>query len=169
MAQKSGSFIYQWWVPTAELQEELPTAFLLRQMGKKDFDIVRYKQQMSAMLPMVLKAMKGVEDEENLTGELASVAESVRAEDGFDASLYQRCVKEIRNVYFKGEFVESLTDPKDIVSWIAGIEDPIVADELDDALWRRSTLTDFESANFTPTSGYNAVCRTADGDQTSEA
>jgi hypothetical protein len=168
MAQKSSSFVYQWWIPKAELEEDLPTAFLLRQMGKKDFDIFRYKQQMSAMVPMVLKALQGADDPEDTVADLQSVVEAARAEDGFDASLYARCIKEIRNVYFKGEFVEVLDKPKDIVEWLAGLEDQDTSEELDEVLWRRSTLTEFETANFTPTSGYSAVCRTADGDQTSE-
>jgi len=160
MAQKSGSFVYQWWIPKLELGEDLPTAFLLRQMGKKDFDIYRHKQQMSAMVPMVLKALKG--DQEDIVMDLQGVAEAVRAEDGFDASLYARCIKEIRNVYVGKEFKESLTDAQEIVNWIAGLEDQNVSDEMDDVLWRRSTLTEFESANFTPTSGCSVVFRTTD-------
>ncbi len=163
MAQKSGSFDFKWWIPKIELGESLPTALLLRQMGKRDFDIYRYKQQMSAMVPMVLKALKG--DGEEVIDDLKDVAEAVRAEDGFDSSLYARCVKEIRNVYYKGELVESLTDKQDIVSWIAGIEDQDVAEELDEVLWRRSTLTEFETANFTPSSGSSVVCRTSDDSQ----
>lgn len=164
MAQKSGSFDFKWWIPKAETGDDLPTAFLLRQMGKKDFDIYRHKQQVAAMIPMVLKALGG-DGEDSVEG-LRDVTEAVRAEEGFDGSLYARCVKEIRNVYHKGEFVESLADAKDIVEWIAGIEDQNVAEELDDVLWRRSTLTEFESANFTPTSGYNVVCQTEDESQT---
>lgn len=166
MAQKSGSFDFKWWIPSIELEEELPTAFLLRQMGKKDFDIFRHKQQMSAMIPMVVKALKG--EGEGVRDELQDVVETVRSDEGFDASLYARCVKEIRNVYYKGEFKDSLTDPQDIVNWIAGIESQEVSDELDDVLWRRSTLNEFETANFTPSSGCSVVYRTSDEDQTNE-
>ena len=166
MAQKSGSFDFKWWIPTVELEEEIPTAFLLRQMSKKDFDIYRHKQQMSAMIPMVVKALKG--DADDVTSELKDISEAVRAEDGFDAGLYVRCVKEIRNIYVKGEFVDFIDDPQEIVNFIAGMSDMDTSEELDDVLWRRSTLTEFETANFTPTSGYNVVLRIAGEDQMSE-
>lgn len=153
MPAKSVTYEKKWWIPDSELKEKTPTAFLISQMSKKDFDIERHKSELESVVRMVQNGLRQEEAPDSI------LASSQIAESGFDEAIYRRCVHEIRNVFVGDEFVESIKDPEEIISFIAGMEDQVIGDQLDAILWRRSTLTEFESENFTPTSGCNTVCK----------
>lgn len=164
MATKSALNTMFWWIPTCELESDRPTAFRMRQMSKKDFDAYRHKNQLGAMLPLLMDAIGKTELEE----EVRDIFTRKQAEEGFDTALYRNCVLEIVNMYVDEEFRDSITEPEDIVTAIAGIGDLDVSDEMDEVLWRRSTLEDFETVNFTPSSGCKRVCRTTPEDPKKE-
>ena len=164
MAIKSAMFENKWWIPESEIGSDKPTGFLLRQMCKKDFDIVRHKTQMASVLSMVL-SRRG---DEPIAPGVGERLQEISSDNGFDSDIYSRCIKEIKNVNHKGVFKESLTEVKDILDFVAGIEDDNIGNQLDDILWRRSTLEEFEALNFTPTSGCSCVVRTKVADQTKE-
>jgi len=69
-------------------------------------------------------------------------------------------VKEIRNIYIDGEMKWKIDDRKEILMAIAGLEDDGIGTELDEVLWRRSSLEEFEERNFTPSAGSYSVCKT---------
>jgi hypothetical protein len=162
MAIKSSLYDWFWWIPTSELEDENPTAFLMRQMSKKDKDVAMNKKQGETILSSLLSET----DEEEVGGRLKRALEKQRTEAGFDSSIYGSCIKEIRNIYVKGELVESITEKQQIVEAVAGLVDQDASIELDDALWRISTLTEVEKANFTPSSGCSVVYRTVRESQT---
>lgn len=164
MAIKSAMFDKKWWIPESEIGAEKPTAFLLRQMSKKDVDIVRHKTEMASVLSMVLSRRKQDIVDPNVIDRIQEIS----ADTGFDIDIYERCIFEIRNVYHNGTFKESVTDKKEVVEVIAGIEDSKIGAALDETLWRRSTLEEFEALNFTPTSGCSVVVRTKTESQTKE-
>lgn len=164
MARKSALNTDFWWIPTCEIGDERPTAFRMRQMVKRDFDTYRHKNQLGAMIPLLLEAV----GEGQLENALQEAYTRKQVEDGFDGDIYKSCISEIANIYVDGEFKDKITDPDDIVSAIAGIEDIEVSDELDIVLWRRSQLEEFEVANFTPTSGSSVVFRTAPDQEENE-
>ncbi len=165
MARKSALKVDFWWIPTCEIGEDQPTAFRMRQMVKRDFDKYRHKNQLGAMIPLLLDAV----GETKMEDELREAYTRKEADDGFDTDIYRACISEVRNIYVDGEFKESITDPAEIVTAIAGLEDIEVSDELDGVLWRRSTLEPFETVNFTPSSGCKRVCRTIPDDPTNES
>ena len=53
MAVKSALYVYRWFIPTVEIEEDHPTAFLIRQMSKRDIDAVQDKKQSTALLQMM--------------------------------------------------------------------------------------------------------------------
>jgi len=156
MAIKSALFDYVWFIPEKEIADPKPTAFLLRQMSKKDMDIVSKRTRSEAMLTMLINQTM----EDDASGIVKEALTKAKTESGFEEEVYRSCVKEIRNIYVEDKFVESITDPDEIVKAVAGLKDSEVATELDSVLWNISTLEEFEAQNFTPTSGYNSVCRT---------
>lgn len=161
MAIKSALFEYFWWIPTSELEDEKPTAFLLCQMSKKERDIVLHKNESLSTLAVITQ-MQG---SENVPDRIKAMLESTKVEQGFEAEMYSRCIKEIRNINVLEEgkmyvFKESLTNKEDIVKAVAGLKDAAIGTELDNVLWNSSNLTEFETANFTPSSGYNNVFQT---------
>lgn len=160
MPIKSCTFQKTWWIPKSEIGQEKPTAFLISQMAKKEFDINRHKSELEMISSMVTSSQEK-ESIPNLRLAQAKVSDS-----GFSSDIYRKCVHEIRNVYVGDDFKEVLTKEEDIINFIAGMEDQEIGNELDDAIWRRSTLERFEEENFTPTSGCNSVCRTKETIQT---
>jgi hypothetical protein len=165
MARKSALKVDFWCIPTLEIGEEKPTAFRMRQMVKRDFDRYRHKNQLGAMIPLLLDAI----GENQLEDQLQEAYARKQGDEGFDEDIYRECISEVKNIYVDGDFKESITDPDEIVTAIAGLEDVEVSDELDNILWRRSTLEPFETVNFTPSSGCNSVCRTKPDDPTNES
>ncbi len=127
MARKSALKVDFWWIPTCEIGEDQPTAFRMRQMVKRDFDKYRHKNQLGAMIPLLLDAV----GETKMEDELREAYTRKEADDGFDTDIYRACISEVRNIYVDGEFKESITDPAEIVTAIAGLEDIEVSDELD--------------------------------------
>lgn len=164
MAQKSTLSKTFWWIPACELDSKQPTAFRVRQMSKRDFDNFRHKNQLGAMIPIVLEAI----GEGRLEEDVKDIFTRKEVEEGFDSSLYGNCVMEIKNIYVDGDFKETVTDKAEIIQAIAGLEELAVSDELDEMLWRRSQLEEFETANFTPSSGSNLVCRTVPENPTND-
>ena len=164
MAAKSALFKYVWWIPTSELTEESPTAFLMRQMSKKDVDAQQERTQSMALVHALRDRLEVSEGDRTVKDAMTKVVD----EGGFNAPLYKSTVSEIRNIYIEDDLVESITEPAEIVKAIAGLEDHELAKELDDAIWRNSTLEPFEAQNFTSPSGQVAVCRTATEDQATE-
>lgn len=155
MATKSVENEFFWFIPTPELGDEKPTAFLVCGLTKRGKDKIRYRE----MNAQVLNAIARVRSDD-LPERLRDAITAVKSDEGFDVEMYQSCVKEIRNIYYKGELKKSLTDPDDIVNAIAGIVDDSISQELDDVIWSRSELTEAESQNFTPSSGCNNVFQT---------
>ena len=155
MAGKSAVYVYRWFIPTVEIEEDHPTAFLIRQMSKRDIDAVQDKKQSTALLQMMSEYMEDEETSERVKGYLDRVV----ADQGFNRDIYGNCIKEIKNIYINDEFKESITDRKEIVDFVAGLEDVSVGQELDSVLWRESVLDEVELQNFTPQSGTGTVCR----------
>ena len=156
MATKSALYEYFWWIPSSEAEDERPTAFLLCQMSKKDRDIVNYRNEALSVMSVMVR-MQGAE---NIPDRMKEMMDGAKMEQGFNEDMYRRCVKEIRNIYVKGEFTESITEPDEIITAIAGLVDDDISKELDDTLWNSSQLTEFESENFTPSSGFSSAFRT---------
>ena len=157
MATKSALYEYFWWIPTNEIGDEKPTAFLLCQLSKKDRDKKTHREQSLSMIRM----FSSLPDADMIPDRIKQAVENMQGDEGFDADIYEKCVKEIKNIYVGTELKESITDPKEIVLAIAGLTDPNVSRELDTVIWNTSTLTEFECLNFTPTSGCSNVKRIA--------
>lgn len=155
---KSSQFKYQWFIPSVELDSEKPTAFLIRQMSKRQYDAMKDRETRSERIGAIWSYMEG--STEVADDVKKAIAES-RITQGFDEALYKDCVKEVRNIEVEGEYKESITDRSEIIKAIAGIEDQEVSEELDDAIKRLSTLEEFEVVNFTPSAGKYPVLRTA--------
>ena len=164
MAAKSALFKYVWWIPTSELAEENPTAFKIRQMSKKDVDAEQERTQSMALIHALRERVQASDGDQAIKDAMTKVVD----DGGFNSTLYKSTVSEIRNIYIEDNLVESITDPMEIVNAIAGLEDHDLAKELDETIWRNSTLEPFEAQNFTSPSGQVAVCRTAAEDQTTE-
>ncbi len=162
---KSSQFKYQWFIPSCELDAEKPTAFLLRQMSKKQADAKRDREENSTRIGALWAY---AEQSDDFNKDVKKRLAEARLNQGFDSTLYRDCVKEIRNVELEGELVESITDPEEIVKFIAGMEDTEAGEELDQVLSRMSELEEFEAVNFTPSAGKYSVCRTVIGRQKNE-
>jgi hypothetical protein len=165
MAQKSSLYEYFWWIPTKELGDSNPTAFLVCGLSKGDKDRISHRN----MNAQVLATIARMPDKDSIPDRVRSALESVQTEEGFDANMYGKCIKEIKNIYVKGELVESLVDKNEIIKAIEGLVDEEVSAELDDVIWNRSDLTEVEAQNFTPSSGCNSVFQTKAEKNPSEA
>lgn len=155
---KSSQFKYQWFIPSSEMDSEKPTAFLIRQMSKKQYDASKDREGRLEKMGALWSYMEGSQEVSEEVKK--SIAES-RISQGFDDALYRDCVKEIKNIEVEGEAKDSVTDKDEIVKAIAGIESQEVSDELDSAIKRVSELEEYEALNFTPSAGKYPVCRIA--------
>lgn len=161
MATKSSIYKYIWWIPSKEIGDDKPTSFHLRQMSKKDRDIERERTQSNTVTSMILNRINESDVSEDIKNSIVKSKNDL----GFNGTLYRNCIDEIRNIFVVNretglsEFKEKISNPDEIVSAIAGIEDDEVSNELDSVLWRLSELEEFEEVNFTRTVGLPTVFR----------